>query len=262
MENPRNNKDRYFRGQYPDEEVIAFFRCHWVAILPDFLMYIFFVGLFITAMVFFVGIPITEAAKPFMQAATVLLVGVMTYFFHHIFVNLINHFLETVIITNFRVVEVKKTIFLKDSQDSFYMEMIQDVEKDQVGLFKNILRFGELVIRLSSNDTRVIKYVPNPDYHFRLMNKIKQEYIQKRIQEKMMVQRQQHGIQEAMMTVHPGLNPSLNQGQGIGSPQQAMEKHQKPPRPKSQGTETLISDDLQHHIPTAVDFEETEDIKI
>ena len=65
---------------------------------------------------------------------------------------------------------------MKDTHDSFYMELIQDVSKKQIGIINNILRCGDLVIMLASNDIKIIKHVPNPDFHFRLMNRVRQKY--------------------------------------------------------------------------------------
>lgn len=181
--NSQNNKDRYFKGQYADEEVITFFRCHWLSLLPDFVMYLVFSAIcgFVWFNISIIGA--NPGLKPYFEVMLVVLVVGMSFFFHHIFVNLINHFLETVIITDFRIVEIKKTIILKDTHDSFNMEMIQDIGKEQVGIWKNILRFGDIVIHLASNETKTIKFVPNPDYHFRLMNRIKKEHMQRRERE-------------------------------------------------------------------------------
>jgi len=53
--------------------------------------------------------------------------------------------------------------------------MIQDVEKKQNGFLKNILNFGELIIIMSSADMRTIRFAPNPNFHFRLVNRLKLE---------------------------------------------------------------------------------------
>ncbi len=182
-----NKKDRYFKGQYPDEECIAFFRKHWVTLLPELLMYSIF-GIILLVIGFYFTNVVNFSLKSFFpQFLFFVSLLFFTYFIHRFFFRLFNHFLYTVILTNFRIVEVTKTlfiIFIRDSQQTFDMKEIQDIQKQQNGFWKNILRFGTLIIMMSSSDIKTMHYVPNPDYHFRLVNRIKRIYIQQRVQDK------------------------------------------------------------------------------
>jgi hypothetical protein len=83
-------------------------------------------------------------------------------------------------------------IFIKDLQNSLDMGVIQDIKKDQNGFWKNILNFGELLIMMSSSDIRVIKFVPNPNFHFRLINRAKIEYLQQKQASQSAAQQRNH----------------------------------------------------------------------
>lgn len=182
-----NNKDKYFKGQYVDEEVVTFFREHWIKLLPELIIF----GAVVTVLTAFIFNfeRIADASPSILVSRIILFLTVIAfgYFIHRFFWKIISYFLNTVILTNFRIVEVSKilfVIFVHDSQQTFDMKEIQDIQKKQDGFWKNILRFGTLIIMMSSSDIKTIKYVPNPDYHFRLVNRIKRTYIQRRVQHK------------------------------------------------------------------------------
>jgi len=202
-----NNKDRHFKGQYADEEVVAFFRSHWIILLPHLLIHAFFLAVFVAVFVVFFPFIISFFITPLGEVVMVVAVICITYFIHRFFIRLVTQFLHTVIITNFRIVEIEKFILFKDVQLSLDMKMIQDIEKEQNGFWKNILNFGELIIMMSSSDIRVLKYVPNPDFHFRLINRIKRAYVQKRFQDKIQDRPQHSPILHENLTF-PGVRIS------------------------------------------------------
>ena len=179
MTNDLNNKDFHFKGQYADEELVGFFRKHWITLIPDFIIHGIFVAAGILAWIFFPGQIVLMMSNIWGAIVITIAILVLSYGIHHFFIKLINHFLHTVIITNFRIVEIDKIMFVKDSHMSLDMKMIQDIEKAQKGFWKNALRYVELMIMMSSADVRIIKYVPNPDYHFRLINRLKAQTIQR-----------------------------------------------------------------------------------
>ncbi len=177
--NSSNNKDLHFKGQYADEHIVAFFRGHWITLVPHILVYGFFLAAIIAVFSFFSGTIIPFFVSPIGQFLLPVFVLLVTYGIHNFFIKLINHFLSIVIITNLRIIEVQKMIFIKDLQNSLDMGVIQDIKKEQNGFWKNILNFGELLIMLSSSDIQAIKFVPNPNFHFRLINRAKIEWQQK-----------------------------------------------------------------------------------
>ncbi len=181
VESIENKKDLHFKGQYADEQVEAFFRAHWITLVPGIIANIFF--LVVIAVIF--GSFSSEIAAFFRtsigELVLILSVFLLTYFIHNFFIKLVNHFLNTVIVTNLRIVEIQKMIFVKDLQISLDLRMVQDVKKMQNGILENVMNFGELIFMMSSSDVRVIKFVPNPNFQFRLINRVKLEAVQKRL---------------------------------------------------------------------------------
>lgn len=168
----KDNKDKYFKGQLQDEEVILFLRRHWVALfdyLAGFLgMTILFVLVFGTT--FFRSF-IAEYRGILTFLFLLYYLG-STLFIHKFFLRLLNHFSHVVVITDQRIVYISKTVYVHSMLDSLRHTQIQDVRKEQEGIIKNWLNYGELCIVLTtSEEPRTLHYVPNPEYHFRMINR-------------------------------------------------------------------------------------------
>lgn len=163
----------HFRGQMQDEKVIEFFRRHWLVLLPDILPFL----LYMTGLIVFVAsigrFRLPSLNEPFFQLLVALALIGTALLIHRFFLKMIEYFMRTVIITNFRVVEVRKSLFLHDDKHSIVMKRIQDIQKQQKGIVKSLIRVGELVIIISFSDPRVLRNVPSPDYHYRLLNQVR-----------------------------------------------------------------------------------------
>jgi len=180
--NAVDNTNKHFKGQLPTEEVEAFCRKHWSVLIKDILGFFIFLGI--------LGLTITQlksVSKYFSQASTVraalalAIIGIFTIYIHKFFLRMIKYFLHIVIITNYRIVILDKSLYLENAQDAIDISKIQDIHKVQNGVFDNLLGVGKLVITLSSSSSiKTITAMPNPDYHFRKINKIKRNYMRKR----------------------------------------------------------------------------------
>lgn len=169
--------DYNFRGQMEGEKVITFSRKHWVALLPDILPFALFVGIIITMFLEFSEIKIANASEPLFQLLVIMSLVAVGVVIHRFFLHIIKFFLSVTIFTNYRIVEMKKTLFLHDIKESLYYNEIQDVEYEQNGFFKNILKLGTICITLGGgNDSKKLTQIPNPDFHFRLVSKLKSDY--------------------------------------------------------------------------------------
>lgn len=171
-----SNARGHFRGQMPDEEILSFARKHWVSLLPDIIPY----ALYISAIFVFLAImsqfQLPSLGQSFFQLLVLLAFMITGFVTHRFFIHTINHFLTVMIVTNYRIVEINKTIILTDIKESIDMRKIQDIHYRQHGLFKNLLKFGELYIVMGNTENKIITQVPNPDFFFRLLNSIKAEY--------------------------------------------------------------------------------------
>lgn len=177
-----DNTNRNFKGQMKTEEVVCFCRKHWIVILLH-------IGVFLLVCVLFFlflaladkGIFTDILGKSGYRIMAFVTMAVLTYFFHRFFLKLFNYYLQILIVTNYRIVELDKTVFLKDSRDAIDLPEIQDITMKQNGIFQTIFDYGELCIILSSVGQPIkLRFIPNPDYHFRKINSTKREYILKR----------------------------------------------------------------------------------
>lgn len=169
----KKSKSFHFRGQMPDEEVIEFFRRHWLVLIPELLPFL----LYMTGLIVFVSsigrFRFPTLNEPFFQLLVLLALIGTAFFIHRFFLKMIEYFLVKVIITNFRVIEVRKSLFLTDDKHTIVMKRIQDIQKKQKGIVKNLIKVGELVIIISFADPKIIRNVPTPDYHYRMLNQIR-----------------------------------------------------------------------------------------
>ncbi|MFA4891538.1 MAG: hypothetical protein WC604_04320 [Candidatus Gracilibacteria bacterium] len=170
------NRDKHFKGQQTHEEVICFCRKHWIAALPHiglWALLTLIVSVFILSFGKFAGLVRGNVGIGILYAGVLVL---MTVYLHKIFSRLFAHFLNIVIFTDSRVIVHNKTLFLQDSHEVLDIAKIQDVKKSQDGILKNLLRYGELVITLASNNaSRLLPYVPNVNFHFRCLSRIKRD---------------------------------------------------------------------------------------
>jgi len=170
------NVDKLFKGQQAQEEVICFFRKHWITALPTF------IGLFVfifVEIIFFINFHFFRNLFIYNTSMSLLLVGVMmlaTAHFHKVFMRLFKHFMVVVIFTNSRVIEYKKSLFVHDSQEILDLIKIQDVKKSQEGVIRNFLKYGDLKITLSSSEaSKLITFVPNVNFHLRCLGRIRRD---------------------------------------------------------------------------------------
>jgi hypothetical protein len=86
-----------------------------------------------------------------------------------------------VIITDSRVIIVRKTVFLRNDSDAIDLTKIQDFAAEINGLLRNYLGYGNLIITLSTSAPPVsLSYVPDPHYYLERSNRVKREYILQR----------------------------------------------------------------------------------
>ncbi len=163
----------HFRGQMYNEEIIEFFRRHWLVILPQLIPFTLYITGLIVFAFYISRFRLPSLVEPFFQFLVLLGVIGTALFIHRFFLKMIEYFLKIVIITNYRLVDVNKTLFIHDDKHSIVMKRMQDIQKQQKGIIKSLLKVGELIIIISFADPRPIRNVPHPDYHFRLLNQIR-----------------------------------------------------------------------------------------
>ena len=169
-----------FRGQMEGEIIVGFSRKHWVTLLPDAVPFVLFMMIAISAIIFVGSLSNVNTSDDLFQVMTALGLIALGYLIHRFFLHMIRFFLSVTIFTNCRIVEIRKTIFVHDVKESINFSEIQDLEYEQEGFFKNILKLGDIRITLGGgNEVVRLTQLPNPDFHFRLINQLKIEYLNK-----------------------------------------------------------------------------------
>lgn len=182
MKQKSGNTDRHFKGQLETERVECFFRKHWIVLTKDLLGFIMFLGVLA-----FTAFHFSSIYNFFSQDSLVItvlafiIIGVFTVYIHKFFLRFIRYFLDIVILTNYRIVILDKSLFLHNTKEALDLNQIQNIEKEQVGILQNMLKYGNIMIILAaSSAVKKIYFVPNADFHFRKINKLKRAYIKEK----------------------------------------------------------------------------------
>lgn len=167
--------DREFQGQQVNEKVLCFFRKHWVVlVIPIIIFPVVFV--FFPYVFYLLSDYVRTSIVA--QVGFLILLFIFFYCLHLFFHRLLNYFLDISIITNYRVIDLKKRLFFQDDKSIIDLHEIQDVQKHQEGILRNILGYGNLIVIVPTMiRPMILQFVPNPDYHFRKVNQAKREYI-------------------------------------------------------------------------------------
>jgi len=175
-------KDEHdFKGQMKYEHFQFFFRKHWVKFIQPILFSIP-VGLLLLVILLFLGRLTLFVDVIFIRAFYVYFTLLISVIFLMLgALQLFNFYFDMVIVTDSRVIIVKKTCFLKNNSDAIDLTKIQDIAVESHGILRNYLRYGKLVITLSTSAPPiVIIKVPDPHYYLEWANRVKREHILKR----------------------------------------------------------------------------------
>lgn len=168
------NRKTVFPGQQSEEEIELMTVFHWIILVPFFLQIFIIIGIFV-----FIYL-VTDFFDQ-MSFETQFFVGtiILTLFIHIFCFRLYNHFMKVTIITNFRVIEIRNTVFLHREQDIISMNNIQDFRYEQKGILPRILKFGDLIIFGTNVEIKYeLKNLPHVANIHHLLGEIYQKFQQ------------------------------------------------------------------------------------
>ncbi|MBP9718001.1 hypothetical protein KBD59_01770 [Candidatus Gracilibacteria bacterium] len=195
MTTTSDNANRYFKGQLPNEEVLCFTRKHWMVIMPYFVG----LGLVFSTIILSMTLINFKELNSFLGDVPyhmLMFLGttILTYLLHLSFIKILNYYLKTVIVTNMRIIDMNKTLFFCDRKDTIDLGEVQDISMGREGIIHTLFDYGEINITLSASaQTKILHYIPNPNYYFRKIVKTKQAYVSQFMTQNFEAQR----IQEA-----------------------------------------------------------------
>ncbi|MBN1258781.1 PH domain-containing protein [Candidatus Peregrinibacteria bacterium] len=179
-------EDTDFKGQLKYEHFQFFFRRHWVRFMyPLFFtlplsLFVFFLLYAIGRFALMVDVLFVRAFFAFTAMVTVIVFLVI------LFLQVINYYFSLVIVTDARILVVRKTVFLRNDSDAIDLTKIQDFAVEISGLIRNYIGYGDLVITLSaSGPPIVLGYVPDPHYYLERCNRVKRQHIVHRQERKL-----------------------------------------------------------------------------
>lgn len=169
------NEEKVFRGQQEQERFLYFFRHHWIVLLRLVIYFALFVATIVSVVLNWELIK--ETLTTHREARLLFFIGYLglTIVLHKLFLGFLNYFLNIGIITNLRVIDHQRTLFLRDTYDSLDASQIQNIEKIENGLIPTLLEYGDIKIFLAASDAIKSFYcVPNVKFHFHRINQLKE----------------------------------------------------------------------------------------
>lgn len=179
------NEEYDFKGQLKYEHYQFFFRRHWMKFLQPIFFHLPIV--FLTVVILIVLGRLTLMVDLiFVRVFYVFFAMILTIVFLTIFfLQVINFYFDLVIVTDCRILVVRKTVFLKNNSDAIDLTKIQDIAAEAHGILRNYLRYGKLIITLSTSAPPVtINFVPDPHFYLEWTNRVKREHILQRQEKK------------------------------------------------------------------------------
>ncbi len=162
-----------------DEKCLLFFRRHGI--------YLFFIltRYWLFAMVTLIGIIfiqrlVANAGGYGILASSEFLMVVMAYLLiiiHAFFLTCINYFLDFIMVTNKRVIEVHKSVFLREEMNEIPFDFIRAIHHEKRGILANVLNFGMLNIESNVYQRISMHFIPKSDRKATKISEIHGDYI-------------------------------------------------------------------------------------
>lgn len=175
----------YFYGQHKNEKLVFYIYKHWVSFLRKVKGPLIF---FIITIIFFVSwISLAKEegvhTLTFLKEQVVISLFFYSLFLLHIhtfFIQTFHYIFNILMVTDFRFIEVRQTLFFENNRESIDLEKIQDVQSHKNGFFENIFDYGSIYLTFSDlHDPKIIRNIPDPLRFIELINSLKRRLIYK-----------------------------------------------------------------------------------
>ena len=135
------NRKRSFPGQQPGEEVIYMGVFHWMVLGPFILQ---FGSVFLALILINVYGSFFQDLSPLVRLyVNTFVVGITI---HIACFRLFNYFLKVMILTNYRLIEIRHSVVLTREREVIPMVNIQDFRYKQNGILARIFGYGDLLV--------------------------------------------------------------------------------------------------------------------
>ncbi len=148
-------------GPQDNEPLLLILQEHWMVFLLPFSLYL--VGLALGIFLFWLGNNLHELAHPAAMVVIFISYGVVLVAHHWLFLYLISFQVSGLAVTPSRVIDFRFFPYVRHDMAYINIREINEIEKHQHGLIKNLLHYGEVELNLSANHRTVeFKFVPYP----------------------------------------------------------------------------------------------------
>ena len=165
-----SSNEQLFPGQERNEKVELITKCHWINIVPQ---------IFLISLVFVLLILLDTAwANNYQQNIDffyvfIINIAVITITFHVIFIKILNYFLKVIIVTNYKIIDLKCTTFLHRERKTIDFINIQDMVVLQNGILKRLLNYGTIALHnAAGEEIFIFNYIPSPLKFYNTINHI------------------------------------------------------------------------------------------
>jgi hypothetical protein len=150
-------KNNRFPGQQEGELVEYLSVMHWIKLFP-FALFICF-SLFAIAAFHISIMPLMQFS---LMTEFIVYSVALTLLVHLTALKLFNYFMDVLIITNYRIIDVRHTVYLIRERDTISLHNVQDIHFKQSGVWPRLLNYGDLEIYGSNVDVEYrIHHVPD-----------------------------------------------------------------------------------------------------
>ncbi len=163
------NRQRSFPGEQEGEQVIYMGVFHWIHLVPFFFKVSAAIIVLVLVNHFGLLDDVTSQSRFFLNSSAAVL------FLHVVCFRLYNYFLKVMLITNYRLIDIRHTVFLKREREVIPMNNIQDIRYQQNGIFSRLFNYGDLIVLGSSSDVKYLfHHVPKANKLHHLLGEIHQ----------------------------------------------------------------------------------------
>jgi len=96
---------------------------------------------------------------------------------HSFFIILINYFLGYMVVTNKRVIEFHKTVFIREEMNEVPYDTMVSIHHEKKGILQNLLQFGTVYIESNVYQHMKMGFVPHAEKKALKISEIHGEYI-------------------------------------------------------------------------------------
>ena len=162
-------------GQMEGEIVECFTPRHWVVLVPLLaILVLLILGLLVINILWIAISPPVDIGWLFLFDSFFLAIVIHIFFFR-----CINSLMSIMIVTNFRVLAVKSTVFLHRERNVLHMKNVQDIEMYQSGILPRLFNYGHIVITSASGEYELsFYYTPHTQKIYNILNHIHQKHLQ------------------------------------------------------------------------------------